>query len=1019
MATETVVDDDIFELEFAPEDQADSEYSAEALSAESAEKTRLKSLRRKITASAVRQSQSLPFLAAVELDMERHNPIGLKELFIVWLEKGNGKWLNPFGKYQGMAKLEEILFKFQGNITVLRPFVTLLRDLAQEGISPSSFVAHVMLPRMREDNNWRGWEANHLEALRVIAGALVEAKKEPPFNQEQVGSANSRLSRDVVLAKYVGRAVARYSISQLGDKAALDAYIRSWQKISLNNSLSIYFIRLNILHFIYAMSGKIDLVQLTAVIGQLPDIESAFAANFSEHISFDQFKKIQDINLYNHDIGPALPERRRLGYHNFDFIVEMKAYLDIIKALLEKNAGIYLCGYYARILRRYKDPATAETIAGLVRVVNDRGGMHIYRWHTKKLLGRSKEDMPAYIDFIAGHDGCDPEYPRIDLLFRDEELALEHQNALDEAGLLGLLRHFTGKNRESVSYKDLLRAYIAEHPESEALIAGYQAQLLAGADRQWTAEYARQLDQLNTEKHNLHRTLLRSVIRGIGGGFFSSKKSASFSDLFARFGEAQSQKQIIARTQFLMPIKALGHSPVNVNAYAREHINLKLIEKIWQFLQSAEPVTVSGIMPYINKWVLDLQEPAEKVFAEKTALEQAQGKAADEQARAAIAKDIAKKDAAINALNEKKRRYSAIMDSFESLTDDQKLILAFILAGAMARTDAAFAAHVTGLLLQRYRNLESVASRLEFLKEDINVDVLTYRQFAYLLNLLDTLFFALREDSKIQTLVEKDAVLRDILKPYLITRKKQITTDALDAAIKKMTEYAALQAERAKWQDILEKAESKTPDYFHAMEIYTSKTFVDSYYGDMGGICLSSQPRTILLPGFFVQRLADKTDNEIIGMSILFLSSGGFVSYSDRTKTRHFWQAFAFNPLHSVLSHYSAGQQLYLYLQFRLNMEKLAWTTGMPVVISGIETSWGLISNNGAFDSLIRKYELSKPTARRVYARGLSVFYSEEQFAKALLIIDPRGFESARSPAAIPSFYAHRETPDLSGKPGL
>jgi hypothetical protein len=62
------------------------------------------------------------------------------------------------------------------------------------------------------------------------------------------------------------------------------------------------------------------------------------------------------------------------------------------------------------------------------------------------------------------------------------------------------------------------------------------------------------------------------------------------------------------------------------------------------------------------------------------------------------------------------------------------------------------------------------------------------------------------------------------------------------------------------------------------MEIYTSKTFIDSYYGDMGGICLSGLPQYILSPGFFVQRLLDNTEKQIIGMSILYLSNGGFSS---------------------------------------------------------------------------------------------------------------------------------------------
>jgi hypothetical protein len=69
-----------------------------------------------------------------------------------------------------------------------------------------------------------------------------------------------------------------------------------------------------------------------------------------------------------------------------------------------------------------------------------------------------------------------------------------------------------------------------------------------------------------------------------------------------------------------------------------------------------------------------------------------------------------------------------------------------------------------------------------------------------------------------------------------------------------------------------------------------------------------------------------------------------------------------------------------------------------------------LVSNSGHFDIIIRQYEYSKPTAIEVFnAKGFSVYYSPKEFAKALVIIDPRGYESAENLLDIPSFYAHRE----------
>ena len=1002
----TLDDDDYLELEFAQDEQAeDSSIDLEAIEASLDDKPRLKALRQRMNMSEIRISQSMPFLAVVQLDLMRRQPIGLKELFIIWLEKGNSKWLNPFRKYRGLDMLEEVLLKYQGDLQILRPFITLLKKLSGEKISPASFVSYVLLPRMQGDYNWRKWSENHLEALNIIADLIISAKSKPPFNRSYSGSGQSPLLWDIVLVRYIGQPIARYSLAQLSDKEMLNAYQEAWQKISLNNSISIYFMRYNVLNFIYAMSGKIDLIQLTAIITQLPDIERSFIENFPRGIY--KIKKIQDMNLFNYDIHKDLHARERRGYHSLDFTEEVKAYLNIIKTLFEKNTGVYLCAYYARLLQSYKDPVLAIAIEQLVRAIDDRGGMYIYKWHTKKLLSKIKTEMLPYIEFIIENNGCDPEYPIVNLLFRNEETALETQAVLSDAESLGLQKYFAGV--KSVSYKDLFNAYIIEYPENKDIIADYQQQLLSGEDRLWTSEYLETLDQLSPF---LHRPLLRSVIRGIGTGFSFGVKSANFSGLLNRYVAVQTQKTIDIRTTFNMPIKPLSRVSSDKDVQARKQINLLLIEKIWTILRDPEPAVAQGAGPYIYKQLLKLENPLEKASVEQADLEKELQTVTDEELRKQISKKLAKKTKTIQTLQTKKQEFTAILDVFEMLNNEQKFIAALIIAGTLERTDEEFAAYAIGLLLQRYIEEESIVSRITFLKEDVSIDALTYEQLSFLLNLLETLFFVLREDKKINTLLNTDKKtnnrLHEILRPYIITKKKQVTADALDAAAKKITGYAALQEERAKWQSILDKLESKDKSYFHQMELYTSKTFMDSYYGDMGGICLSGHPEMVRRPGFFIQRLADKTDKEIIGMSILFLSDQGF---SERKiKTKHFWQVFAFNPLSSVLYRCNLEQQLYLYLQFRLNMEKLAWQTKLPVLITGIDTSSGLISNSSSFGTLIHQYETSKRTARKVYdAKGLAVYYDEVEYAYALVIIDPRGYENTQDIAAIPTFYAHRE----------
>jgi hypothetical protein len=137
------------------------------------------------------------------------------------------------------------------------------------------------------------------------------------------------------------------------------------------------------------------------------------------------------------------------------------------------------------------------------------------------------------------------------------------------------------------------------------------------------------------------------------------------------------------------------------------------------------------------------------------------------------------------------------------------------------------------------------------------------------------------------------------------------------------------------------------------------------------------------------------------------MSKEGFSS--EKTRARSCWHVTAFNPLFSFLRNCTAEQALFIYLQFRLNIEKVALKTKLPVVLPGIRI-YGVISNSVYFDNLILGYELNKPTVIKVRnAKGFSISYQEWDFSRALVIIDPRGYENVKNPSEIPSFYAHRE----------
>lgn len=99
--------------------------------------------------------------------------------------------------------------------------------------------------------------------------------------------------------------------------------------------------------------------------------------------------------------------------------------------------------------------------------------------------------------------------------------------------------------------------------------------------------------------------------------------------------------------------------------------------------------------------------------------------------------------------------------------------------------------------------------------------------------------------------------------------------------------------------------------------------------------------------------------------------------------------AFAFNPLESLISRLSYRNQLRLYLQYRLMLEKESLRTGKPVVLAGHE-QWGIVSNRTAFGNMIIALEKKANAPVVIDAFGVKdLYYSEKDFAVGLKIIDP------------------------------
>jgi hypothetical protein len=188
----------------------------------------------------------------------------------------------------------------------------------------------------------------------------------------------------------------------------------------------------------------------------------------------------------------------------------------------------------------------------------------------------------------------------------------------------------------------------------------------------------------------------------------------------------------------------------------------------------------------------------------------------------------------------------------------------------------------------------------------------------------------------------------------------------------------------------------------------TSRSFLDAYFGDMGGICLSGYPELILRPGVMACRLWDEAEKRIRGMCLFVLSTGPARSAG----LGKFWYAFAFNPLRSLMRGMGSRELATLYLGFRALAEHISKESGLPVLVPGVGPkgilTHGIVSNDGTFSTLVANYELAAGSPHVRDAKGFSVYYPAPAFADSLVIIDPKRPDSYRARAELEKLKALR-----------
>ena len=954
-----------------------------------------KRLRKLAESSRLSKKQAYGFMAWTELDLLRKEDeqLDMRTLFEAYCEKGSRFWLDPS---PWLKELDHVLELYAGKglerQRVLAPFVDLLIQCALNDINPTSFLQYIMHPRLTVDRDWRQWPDRHLHSLTLIYRLLKKLRERPPFDRAILGSGGNQLTRDVVLVKYGGKPLSMYSEIDLSDPIKQEEYLNAWQSLSLDNAFTIFFMKANILHFMYSFSGRISFQHLIAILEQMPRIEEGFRENFPSDW-FDINVSAIPMSLYDYDIQRSISQRKDRGFKNTDFVRELRAYMKIIISLLQTSAGIYLCGYFAKRLTALKNPDIADRFASLVDVIQDNGGKHIYTWHVRQLLSRKSEDHAAYIHYIADNGGSDPGYPAPRDVFTDaDEIYYNEKDSRDVLEQLGITledialsssRKVERLDRREITPGMILNGYMYRYPEKKEVIESIIDDICGGEDKNWTTERVEEIDSLG---HALHYPIVKRVIRGLSSLLFTGAKSRSFTGLYQQYSIESSRYFRDAGVTFnLSSIDSSRYSSIDhkIRQQVRKQLDVKIFHQAWECLMESGN-GIDGLIRHMNRLSSSLQEPVQKLQEEIIELTR-DTDGIDEKLR----KKIGKKEKSLEILQTQKAELDAVMDLFEqSPQEDTRFLLVLVMAGAKGKTGDQFTRELAGYMVQRYGSDPSMADRLFYLREDVPIELLTFEQAGWIINTVETLGQHLNNDVTriLDKYGDRNEEILEVISPFLITRTKRLDADAVDAAFKYMFSYNKLTGLLAQWQEIIEEnnlQERSRSDF----SIFTSRAPLDVYFGDMGGICLSALPEFSRQPGFINCRLVSHRERAIVGMAVLYFSP--FMLHDYDTSSRGFWHAFAINPLSSLLNSLTRKNQLAIYLHFRILFEKVAVQSGYPVVLSGISTP-GIVSNNDNLAGNIIALEKGWGAFETLHAGGLNVYYDEDDFSHGLVIIDPR-----------------------------
>jgi hypothetical protein len=630
--------------------------------------------------------------------------------------------------------------------------------------------------------------------------------------------------------------------------------------------------------------------------------------------------------------------------------------------------------------------------AALVGILRRDEGAALVRWHLEDLARKSPADRAAYIVTVSSNGGV---HPRCPFAFAPTFHERRSFDAEALAKSLDLdLKPLRSNDGAAPDLATMRRALFKARPEAARLYEEMAEALGSGTDRGWNQQDVSRLDALGPGFHEL---AIRSLIPGLGTGFsFQTLKQPSLGGLYQAYGAASSGSLIECGIR--LRLGSTGQAVKGIDVAGRDAVRARvaidIVESAWSALVSGKGDPECGsVFAELGKE----SAAARKRLADLKAVPEG-GSVGEQDARSirAIEARLALMDSAFEALK----------DIPAATRDPRRFALAIHLAGHFFKPGDGPAFEAMAGAAVRYGKDPAFSSIVARLALDVAPGFMGVEQATLVADAVDALCAACASDeSVIKSLGKASDELAAALRGSSRLKGGASSAESMDAALRRVTAYTRITAETAKWRDLLAKLSSERQD-LRNFSMRTSRSFIDAYYGDMGGICLSANPELILRPGVIACRLWDEDEHRIRGMCLFVVSTGPARSAG----IGKFWYAFAFNPLRSLMRGMGSRELATMYLGFRATAEELSRRSALPVLVPGIVPkgilTHGIVSNDGTFAALVANYELAAGSPHVADARGFDVYYPKSAFADALVIVDPKRAGSYRAQAELKKLRA-------------